>query len=306
MLVTALFSPSFAKPTTANSENVALNVLLLGMIVFVLFFELFFSCINRSAKHRLHSRKTTSAIVKYVSIHLYHHRRNVVAYLIAIIVLSILFAYGALSRYMPNEYVRTLLIYLSVYLALYVLVGVVYSLFCYYIANTYRGMEEKCQNKHGNLKAMMADCDSNYVLLRNAFVNPTHLPTISESNLRPDFNFAEYMTCALDKTVSNVVNTSAVTYLVLICVIMVWLSSMPGSTPTYKVSSRTRILAGGAVHRGRRVHPGGTSGAVLAPGDTAESHHKSQRRHRPVRGGRHCRRQQHDPSSRPRRGPHRA
>jgi hypothetical protein len=54
-----------------------------------------------------------------------------------------------------------------------------------------------------------------YIFMRLEFINPIYLPTLSESFLRRDFNFSQYLGLAYGKTLSGFFNTS---WICLICI----------------------------------------------------------------------------------------
>lgn len=71
--------------------------------------------------------------------------------------------------------------------------------------------------------------------MRYAFITPKHIPSMSETYLRGDFDFSQYLAGALDKTLRKVYNTSAATYIALGLLMMVWLSMLRLKHPSYRV-----------------------------------------------------------------------
>lgn len=52
-----------------------------------------------------------------------------------------------------------------------------------------------------------------HLVLRSQFINPVHLPTLTESFLAKDFDFAEYLTIQLGKAISEHFNIHFATLL---------------------------------------------------------------------------------------------
>lgn len=74
-----------------------------------------------------------------------------------------------------------------------------------------------------------------YALLRYAFITPKHIPSISETKLRGDFDFSQYLAGALDKTLRKAFNTGAVSYIGLAVMMMIWLLMLKLKRPLYRV-----------------------------------------------------------------------
>ena len=58
--------------------------------------------------------------------------------------------------------------------------------------------------------------------MRQNFIWPSYLPTITESFLRDDFNFAEYLTLCLEKVLKSLFKISSATILTILLVLFYW------------------------------------------------------------------------------------
>ncbi len=74
------------------------------------------------------------------------------------------------------------------------------------------------------------------MIVRYAFLVPDHIPWISESKLRGDFDFDLYLSAALDKTFKKVYDTSIVTYVCIFLAIILWTMVLNSLATIYKVS----------------------------------------------------------------------
>jgi hypothetical protein len=96
--------------------------------------------------------------------------------------------------------------------------------------------------------------------VRNAFLDPRHIPAIAENSLKSTFNFAEYLSCVLDKTMKSLFDTMIITYVAVIVCVMIWLVMAFNLTPFPKAwIDLTLWLAADPALRGR-----GLSGSRVA------------------------------------------
>eukprot|EP00826_Nyctotherus_ovalis_P050750 TRINITY_DN6259_c0_g1_i1.p1 TRINITY_DN6259_c0_g1~~TRINITY_DN6259_c0_g1_i1.p1 ORF type:complete len:141 (+),score=23.92 TRINITY_DN6259_c0_g1_i1:381-803(+) len=134
------------------------------------------------------------------------------------------------------------IITLIAYTGIYVLFGVFHIFIVYYFMNAYCEMERNCcmlkssppPRNFGNSRPQSLE-NAEYALLRYAFITPKHIPSISETYLRGDFDFSQYLAGALDKTLRKIYNTNAATYIALGLLMMVWLSMLKLQHPSYRV-----------------------------------------------------------------------
>lgn len=80
-----------------------------------------------------------------------------------------------------------------------------------------------------------------YEILRDAFIDPSHLPLVVEGELRADFDFAEYIAAVYDKTLKKLFNTAILTYLAILILIMIWLAIVSYLSIVPQVNDYTNI-----------------------------------------------------------------
>jgi len=168
--------------------------------------------------------------------------RNFSIYVVLIIALTVFCSYGTLEVYITKETLQYFIITLMAYTGAYVLLGVVHIWIIYYFISAYSSMEKSCRMlksspppKNHRIMFYYNVANEEYARLRYAFISPKHLPSISETYLRGDFDFSQYLAGALDKSLRKVYNTGAATYIVLGLLMMIWLSMLKMSRPVYRV-----------------------------------------------------------------------
>jgi hypothetical protein len=169
--------------------------------------------------------------------------RNFAIYVVIIVVLTVFYSYETLDDYITNETLQYFIITLIAYTGAYVVLGIIHICVIYYFISAYIGMEKSChmlksspppKNYRNIFHYEVAN--EEYARLRYAFITPKHLPSISETYLRGDFDFSQYLAGALDKTLRKVYNTGAATYITFGLLMMIWLSMLKMNHPSYRVT----------------------------------------------------------------------
>jgi hypothetical protein len=95
------------------------------------------------------------------------------------------------------------------------------------ILSEYRKLNDKVEHRENLTFKEKSDMEDykqklQYLLMRQNFISPSYLPTVSENFLRDDFNFAEYLTLCLDKSLTQLYKFSVASILVIAIIFFYW------------------------------------------------------------------------------------